>query len=228
VGTSSQLGVAAWTTIAWSAFAAGIAWMGAARKLPALRWIGIDEERIEAGVGLVPLAGAAVWGIVTMADGRDSVLPLLANLRFASGLLVALAAFAVAQRNSGAARDTARVGAVIWGLVILTAEIHAWGDTCRFDSGTREEAIFRAIVWISVVWAVYAAALVGIGFARKLAALRWMGLLVFALTLGKVFLVDMAQLEPVYRIGSFLVLGALLVAASYLYQRARKTEPPAT
>ena len=52
--------------------------------------------------------------------------------------------------------------------------------------------------------------------------LRWLGLGVFALTVGKVFLIDLASLKTVYRIGSFLALGALLVAASFLYQRARK------
>ncbi len=217
-----------WTTIAWALFAAAIAWMGAARKLRALRWIGIDDERIEAGLALVPLAGAACWGVATMIDGRNAALPLVLNLRFAACFLVFAAAFAVAARCLGKMRDTVHVCAVIWGLVFLTSEIHAWGRTCDVGTGTREEAAFRAIVWISIAWAAYAAALVGIGFARRQAGLRWMGLAVFALTLGKVFLVDMAQLEAVYRIGSFLVLGALLVAASFLYQRARKSETPPT
>lgn len=222
VGTTSQLEVAAWTTIAWALFASAFAWMGAARKVRALSWIGIDDERIEAGLALAPLAGAVFWGLATMVDGRNAALPLVLNLRFAACLVVFAGAFAVAARCRGALRDAVHVGAVVWGLVIATSEIHAWGDTCDVGSGTREEAAFRAIVWISVVWAAYAAALVSIGFARGKAGLRWMGLGVFALTLGKVFLVDMARLDAVYRIGSFLALGALLVAASFLYQRARR------
>jgi uncharacterized membrane protein len=43
-----------------------------------------------------------------------------------------------------------------------------------------------------------------------------------------VFLVDLDRLETAYRVGSFLVLGILLVAVSYLYQRARRTTGPTT
>ena len=116
------------------------------------------------------------------------------------------------------------IAALVWLLPVFTAEIHHWGRTCSVGAGTREEAEFRALVWISIAWAVYAAALVGVGFWKKREAMRWVGLGVFALTVGKVFLVDMAQLAAVYRIGSFLVLGALLVGASFLYQRARRSD----
>jgi hypothetical protein len=84
---------------------------------------------------------------------------------------------------------------------------------------------FRAQVGVSVAWAVYAAALVALGFWRRSAPTRWTGLAVFALTLAKVFLVDIARLSAAHRIGSFLVLGVLLVGASFLYQRSRGDAP---
>jgi uncharacterized membrane protein len=43
--------------------------------------------------------------------------------------------------------------------------------------------------------------------------------LLLAITIGKVFLVDVSQLSQGYRILSFLGLGALLLAVSFLYQR---------
>jgi uncharacterized membrane protein len=119
-----------------------------------------------------------------------------------------------------------QIAALVWVLALVTSEIHHWGRTCPVGDGTRADAEFRAVVWISIAWAVYAAALVGAGFWKKREAMRWVGLGVFALTVGKVFLVDLAQLEAVYRVGSFLVLGVLLVATSFLYQRAKKTEAP--
>ena len=39
--------------------------------------------------------------------------------------------------------------------------------------------------------------------------------------LSKVFLFDLSSLEKLYRIISFIVLGAILLAVSFLYQRYR-------
>jgi uncharacterized membrane protein len=41
------------------------------------------------------------------------------------------------------------------------------------------------------------------------------------LAAGKVFLFDLAALTSVYRVGSFLALGLLLLAAAFAYQRMR-------
>jgi uncharacterized membrane protein len=38
---------------------------------------------------------------------------------------------------------------------------------------------------------------------------------------GKVFLVDLAHLESIWRVGSFLALGLLLLGGAFAYQRAR-------
>ncbi len=58
-----------------------------------------------------------------------------------------------------------------------------------------------------------------VGFWRRAAALRWQGLLLLCLSIGKVFLVDMHTLSQGYRVLSFLGLGALLLAVSFVYQR---------
>jgi len=71
----------------------------------------------------------------------------------------------------------------------------------------------------SIWWAVYATALIILGFVRPSRAARYLALVLFAVTLVKVFLVDMARVEAVYRILSFLCLGTLLLAGSWLYHR---------
>jgi uncharacterized membrane protein len=48
------------------------------------------------------------------------------------------------------------------------------------------------------------------------------GLLLFALCLGKLFFFDFSQLDTLSRILSFIVLGALLIAASWAYSRFRE------
>ena len=66
---------------------------------------------------------------------------------------------------------------------------------------------------------VFGAILLGVGFWRRTAFLRWQALLLLAVTIIKVFLFDMSALSQGYRILSFLGLGVLLFAVSYVYQR---------
>ncbi len=60
---------------------------------------------------------------------------------------------------------------------------------------------------------------VAAGLVRASAPLRWFGLGLLALATGKVFLYDLASLDAVYRVMSFIVLGILLLLSSYAYRR---------
>lgn len=77
------------------------------------------------------------------------------------------------------------------------------------------------IASISVLWALFAIVLMLMGFVRTSAPLRIWSLVLFGSALLKVFLVDMANIKTPYRIVSFLVLGVMLIGASYLYHRHR-------
>ena len=82
-------------------------------------------------------------------------------------------------------------------------------------------------VALSVFWSISATACLFIGFARKLAALRYKGLTLFLLTVVKVLVFDLGNLDMIYRIISFLVLGVLLILGSLLYQRrSMHNKPP--
>lgn len=73
---------------------------------------------------------------------------------------------------------------------------------------------------LSVLWAGYAAALAAFGFVRRLGPARWAALVLFALTVIKALLVDIAQLQKIYRIIVFFVLGILLLLVAWGYHRA--------
>jgi uncharacterized membrane protein len=75
---------------------------------------------------------------------------------------------------------------------------------------------------LSVTWGTYALAILAIGFWRNVRSLRLAALGLFGLTALKLVLVDMAEVQEVYRIVSFLVLGVLMIGASYLYHRVEK------
>ena len=71
----------------------------------------------------------------------------------------------------------------------------------------------------SIVWAVYALVLLGVGVWRTSRSLRWVSLLLLVVTIGKVFLYDFGELQDLYRVASFVGLGVSLTAVSLLYQR---------
>jgi uncharacterized membrane protein len=91
--------------------------------------------------------------------------------------------------------------------------------------GRAAEDVARAMaqtqVGLSALWTLYAAVMVAWGFVRSVPAARYAGLGLFGLTILKVFLVDLSELQAVYRIASFFVLGLVLLGVSYAYQRVR-------
>jgi uncharacterized membrane protein len=79
----------------------------------------------------------------------------------------------------------------------------------------------------SAIWLVYGCALMGAGFWKRSAFVRWQALVLMALTIAKVFLYDVSALDRGYRILSFVILGAVLLAVSFIYQRDwLKLTPP--
>ncbi len=80
---------------------------------------------------------------------------------------------------------------------------------------------------ISVLWALFATALMILGFARNKALLRRCSIMLFAAAIIKVFVRDTVNVDTPYRILSFLVLGLMLVGASYLYHRFKNRILPA-
>ena len=71
----------------------------------------------------------------------------------------------------------------------------------------------------SAIWLAYGAGLMMFGFGRRSAFVRWQALVLIAVTIGKVFIFDASGLQQGYRILSFIALGAVLMAISYIYHR---------
>jgi uncharacterized membrane protein len=108
---------------------------------------------------------------------------------------------------------------------LLAAVLVVWAGTFEVQryfaaAGARYADVALATqMGYSIWWSACAAWLLALGLAAGRAGPRYLALALFAMTLVKVFLVDMAKVELGYRIVSFLVLGALMVAASLLYHR---------
>ena len=72
---------------------------------------------------------------------------------------------------------------------------------------------------MSIVWILYALAILAVGMVRHSSGLRWLSLAFLILSLGKVFLHDLGDLAGLYRVGSLAGLALSLLFVSVLYQR---------
>jgi uncharacterized membrane protein len=97
--------------------------------------------------------------------------------------------------------------------VLLTFELWRWGRYSTLLGPHMAKAL------VSAAWALQAAGLVVLGLATRNPMRRILGFALFALTVGKIFFVDTASLEYVYRIVSFVATGLLLLVVGYFYQR---------
>jgi hypothetical protein len=97
-------------------------------------------------------------------------------------------------------------------LITITYEINVWLDSLERVSYLHKYGL------VSTVWSVYALALIYSGLRSRVFLRRVAGCILFGVTIGKVFLVDMSVVEPFYRILSFIACGIILVLAGYVYQ----------
>jgi uncharacterized membrane protein len=206
-------------------------------ELVALGWLA-RVARAPVFVIATPFVGAIVLVRVLGAD--DLQARLAAKSLITSPLLsriVACAALAVA--GAGVARSSAApqapaVGQVLSGasgvalLYVLSAQWILFQNVAlREARDLRQFDIAGQIRWqthvgLSVLWTLYAAAALGWGFIRSAPAVRYAALLLFGITVGKIFVFDLSAVKTVYRILSFLVLGVALLGVSALYQKVRK------
>ena len=152
-------------------------------------------------------------------------------LRFASCAGLALAGYLLSR--PGASDRVHRLGPILRGaagVALLGTLSSAWilhqdlAIAAARGAGDLDAA--RHLEWklqvgLSVLFTLYAAAALAWGFARKIPAVRYGALGLFGIVIVKVFLIDLAELQAIYRILSFFVLGLVLLGVSYGYQRLR-------
>jgi uncharacterized membrane protein len=76
---------------------------------------------------------------------------------------------------------------------------------------------------VSIYWAILALAMILRGISMEQKRLRYAGLILFAVVSLKVFFVDLSQLDPIWRIVAFVILGLLLLAGSFVYLKHRES-----
>jgi hypothetical protein len=79
----------------------------------------------------------------------------------------------------------------------------------------------QAQVALSALWSLVGLAVLIVGLRANSAPVRTAGLALLLVAVAKVFVFDLSTLDSVYRVASLIVLGALLLAGAFAYQRLR-------
>ena len=190
---------------AWSAEALVLAWAGRRTDTPKR---GLVASILFAGLAL---GHVLVFEVppTSLAWGLDSI-PVAIG---AVGLvLLALAGIAAAYRDF--VEPLAWAGAALAVYLASGLVVDLAGAQLHHSTQTSQLAL-------SGFWGALGLAAIVAGLIRRKRALRLGGLGILALAVGKVFLVDLAHLESIWRVASFLAVGLLLLAGAFAYQRAR-------
>jgi uncharacterized membrane protein len=208
-----------WITLSFSVEGAILVWTG---------FQTVNNYLRQAGYLLLAISGFRL--LIEPPEGGA----FLFNPRFAA-YVVLIACFAVAlwaartHQTEVAGQERTEVGIFavainVYALIALSAEF--WDHFGKTNTGL--DAALAQHLSLSILWTAYASGLLFLGVQKKAALLRWQSLVLFGLVVGKVFLYDLSFLERAYRILSFFVLGAVLLAVSFIYTRklARERENP--
>lgn len=140
-------------------------------------------------------------------------------------VLALLLSYAVAGRRAAAYANTIAGGALVLALAWITLEIRRLYHGPYLNSGTTFDVEQYTY---SVAWLGFGVVLLGLGLLLPSQRARLASAVMIAVTILKVFLVDMSNLTGAYRAFSFIGLGLVLVAIGWLYQRIlfRQTKTP--
>jgi uncharacterized membrane protein len=221
------------TALALDGPALAATWAGESLVLGGIARRGREQLAAVGSVGFLGLA--AVHALAYEAPPEALVLGV-ASLANAVLVLVAVAAAAAALAHRGLGfRATERPALALaagTAVVYLTsvAIVDAFQPgTAAFESGLGLTVGQQGQALLTAFWSSLGLALLWVGLRGDLRITRLAGFGLLGIAVAKAFLFDMSALDSGYRVLSFIVLGLLLLAGAYAYQRIRSDEAtPAT
>ena len=110
--------------------------------------------------------------------------------------------------------NTTKISALIFNstlLVLLCDEFIHWMDIGGYSNQYK--------LGLSIIFAVYALALVITGISKKLKHIRMGGIILFGITLCKVLFYDLSSLSTISKTIVLIALGVIMLIASFLYNK---------
>ena len=171
-------------------------------------------------VGLLFIDNPAIWRVVVNGEFINELL-----LGYAiPAVLALLLSYAVAGRRLAAYGNTIAAGALVLALAYVSLEIRRLYHGPVMVSGPTYDVEQYTY---SIAWLAFGVLLLAIGIVVNSQRARLASAVVIALTIGKVFLIDLSTLTGVYRALSFMGLGLVLVAIGWFYQKVLFRRPAA-
>jgi uncharacterized membrane protein len=180
-----------------------------------------------AGLGLLALD---IMCDVSLYTGYASIHPIVSihpilNERFAAFTAALVATYVIARAiDIGGTGEydsmivrTLRTAGHATALLALSAE--AWNSVAYYGGTSQASS-----ATLSILWAIFAAILIGCGLYKRDSFMRWEGLGLIILTASKVLLLDLSFLDLGYRVISAVLVGVALIGVSYAYQRRLSAE----
>jgi hypothetical protein len=204
-----------WLVLAWTLTAAALA----------LLTVMLAETRLQvASAGYI--VGAAVVALGLEAPPEHLVVAGEHPARGVASVILligALLAFAWACRPAadGDEQDRLRRGS-LWAagtLAVYAASLLILEVVADLSGAGVQTDFQRGHTAVSALWGVLGLVCLYAGLIKRRRALRLAGFALFGISLGKLFLYDLAALSSVTRALSFLAVGAFLIAGGFFYQR---------
>jgi len=213
-----------WITMGWLVESAVLLWISVWTRTNFLRYMAV---------------AALVLGLFRLIAFPMYADQLVLNTRFAT-YLIAIAVLAGIVYFGGRSAPEGEKGFIYAAAVVLNLLALRGLTLEAADYFSRQQAQSYTVggystdyqqLWLmrqfsySAIWLIYGAALMAVGFWKKSAFIRWQALALIAVTIGKVFIYDSGNLKTGYRILSFIALGVVLLAISFVYFKISARSP---
>ena len=196
-------------TMAWSVEVAALTWIAARLRARPLLY---------GSVWIVAMLAIRLAAIDTWMFPDPNAYSAVANARFLTFCIAAMSGWLSAWWAGDKAVALLDYIAghlfMLWG---LSLEVIGWVERTT----PSQNQLSVKTVSLSILFALYAVALVSIGVGTRTAVNRIAGLGLIGFVVLKLYVFDVWQLGRVYRISAFVALGALLLATSFLYSHFR-------
>jgi uncharacterized membrane protein len=111
------------------------------------------------------------------------------------------------------------VAGVILLWLVLSFDCYGYFVSQSLYGGEIEIWRWRGQLALTIFWAFFATCLLVIGFRMDRAKIRWLAIALYGITVSKLFLFDMANVQQLYRILAFFMLAVVLGLVARAYQR---------
>ena len=178
-------------------------------------------------IGLLVLFAAQTFGVGELGELRYSYINGNSNkyfnvsfnyilIRYPLWSSIAFALWAIFKNAKSIIENTKFhifLDAVIYISILnfLSHELVTWMDLAGYQD------VFK--LGLSILWSVYSLLLVGLGIFQKKKHLRIFALVLFGITLAKLFLYDISNLSTISKTIVLIILGLLLLIISFLYNK---------